>query len=155
MLGIGAASTRFDCVVFLGDFNYRVKASRRMTETLLRSGMREELLNNDELCEQMRLGRVFQGFVEAPVSFPPTYKYDVGSDDFDTSEKQRTPSWTDRIVWKRNPERMLLERYDSCRTVRTSDHRPVFAHFLVRVGRAKPARQQVDASCDPSPCITQ
>lgn len=142
------ATARFDCVVWMGDFNYRVKATRKVTELLLKAGMREELLNNDELREQMRRGKVFPGFVEAPITFPPTYKYDVDSDLFDTSEKRRTPSWTDRIVWKRNASKMLIERYDSCRTVRTSDHRPVFAHFLVRVGRATQREQMVEQSCD-------
>ena len=28
-------------------------------------------------------------------------RYDLFSDDFDTSEKARVPAWTDRILWKR------------------------------------------------------
>lgn len=148
------ATARFDCVIWMGDFNYRVKATRHVTELLLRSGMKDELLNNDELREQMRRGNVFRGCVEAPITFPPTYKYDVDSDAFDTSEKRRTPSWTDRIVWKRNASRMLLERYDCCRTVRTSDHRPVFAHFLVRVSRGPSKAPMVEQNCD-TICPTQ
>jgi len=35
-------------------------------------------------------------------NFAPTYKYDVFCDDYDTSEKARVPSWTDRCLWKRN-----------------------------------------------------
>jgi len=129
------ATSRFDCVIWMGDFNYRVKTSREFVEVLLRTGDRDTLLNNDELIEEMNAGRVFAGCVEAPVKFPPTYKYDLDSDNYDSSEKRRTPSWTDRIVWKRNPTKILLEKYDSCRTVRTSDHRPVFAHFLIRITR--------------------
>ena len=44
---------------------------------------------------------MFQGFIEGPTNFAPTYKYDMFSDDYDTSEKLRTPAWTDRVLWKR------------------------------------------------------
>ena len=39
-------------------------------------------------------GNVFQGFSEQPINFPPTYKFDLNSDLYDSSEKKRTPSWT-------------------------------------------------------------
>ena len=28
-------------------------------------------------------------------------RYDLFSDDYDTSEKARVPAWTDRVLWKR------------------------------------------------------
>lgn len=45
--------------------------------------------------------QIFRGFIEGKIDFPPTYKYDLFSDDYDTSEKCRTPAWTDRVLWKR------------------------------------------------------
>jgi len=42
----------------------------------------------------------FQGFEEGNIEFAPTYKYDPFSDDYDTSEKCRSPAWTDRVLWK-------------------------------------------------------
>lgn len=36
----------------------------------------------------------FVGFEEGPLIFPPTYRYDVGTDSYDTSEKSRIPAWT-------------------------------------------------------------
>lgn len=48
------------------------------------------------ICKQ-----VFRGFIEGTLDFAPTYKYDLFSEDYDTSEKCRTPAWTDRILWKR------------------------------------------------------
>lgn len=46
----------------------------------------------------MCMGRlsVFAGYSEGPLVFRPTYKYDNNSDAYDTSEKQRVPSWTGR-----------------------------------------------------------
>ncbi len=47
------------------------------------------------------LFQIFRGFQEGPIRFAPTYKYDLFSDDYDTSEKMRTPAWTDRVLWYR------------------------------------------------------
>ena len=60
------------------------------------------LLPHDELLLQQRSGKAFyNGWAEGPITFLPTYKYDVGSmDSFDSSEKKRCPSWCDRILYR-------------------------------------------------------
>lgn len=43
-------------------------------------------------------GDAFYGYAEGPLLFAPTYKYDYGSDKYDTSEKMRIPAWTGMSV---------------------------------------------------------
>ena len=50
----------------------------------------------------MAAGNVFQGFNEAPPRFWPTYKFDSGTNQYDTSAKQRVPAHCDRILWRVN-----------------------------------------------------
>ena len=45
--------------------------------------------NNDQLTNQMKAGLVFPGFEEGRLGFDPTYKFDVGTDNYDSSKKQR------------------------------------------------------------------
>ena len=57
--------------------------------------------------------KVFVGFREGPLNFPPTYKLDAGTDDYDTSVKQRIPSWTDRILYRPGVNgEVQLKKYD-------------------------------------------
>merc|ERR1719321_1468755 len=71
-------------------------------------------------------------FSEMKIEFPPTYKFDSHSELYDTSKKQRVPSWTDRILWKDDKNIKALT-YDSIRNMQSSDHRPVFAQFEASV----------------------
>ena len=56
-----------------------------------------------KMLASVSLQQVFRGFEEGQVNFAPTYKYDLFCDDYDTSEKKRTPAWTDRVLWRRQP----------------------------------------------------
>lgn len=60
------------------------------------------LLPHDQLRNQQVQQKAFhQGWQEGEVTFLPTYKYDVGTiGTFDSSEKQRSPSWCDRILFR-------------------------------------------------------
>ena len=42
----------------------------------------------------MDAGIAFSGYQEGPLLFRPTYRYDIGTDTYDTSEKMRIPAWT-------------------------------------------------------------
>ena len=48
----------------------------------------------DQLNYLKSEGFIFRGYSEDKVKFPPTYKYDPGTNQFDTSSKKRVPSYT-------------------------------------------------------------
>ena len=70
------------------------------------------LLAHDQLHSQMNSRKAFHdGWREGIIDFLPTYKYDVGSVGmFDSSEKQRGPSWCDRILYRTRNNRLDYEK---------------------------------------------
>ena len=62
----------------------------------------DSLLPHDQLRRVIKQRKAFHdGWREGPVSFLPTYKYDIGTVGlFDSSEKRRAPSWCDRILYR-------------------------------------------------------
>lgn len=79
---------------------------------------------------------MFNHFLEGEINFPPTYKYDLFSEDYDTSEKCRAPAWTDRVLWRRRIQQMDADNpnfnpgkllFYGRAELKQSDHRPVVA----------------------------
>ncbi|XP_016383863.1 synaptojanin-1 isoform X8 [Sinocyclocheilus rhinocerous] len=159
-----------DYVFWCGDFNYRINISNEETKELIRQQNWDALIAGDQLVEQKNAGQVFRGFIEGKLDFAPTYKYDLFSEDYDTSEKCRTPAWTDRVLWKRRKwnfdktaEELELNvvgapmneedqypwspgelKYYGRAELKTSDHRPVVAIIDVDILEVDPdARHQV------------
>ncbi|KAL1819706.1 hypothetical protein ACET3Z_014575 [Daucus carota] len=122
-----------DKIIWLGDLNYRL-ASDDETNELLDKKDWQALLEKDQLKLEQRAGRIFEGWEEGQISFPPTYKYLTNSDDYVgqtyiSKEKRRTPAWCDRILWKGGLKQISYERVES----KFSDHRPVCSLFSVQV----------------------
>ena len=100
------------------------------------------LLKEDQLLREMKAQRTCHGLHEAPIDFPPTYKYSdkqravAEKDDglmWDWA-KHRWPSWCDRILYTDLP--FWMKATDSSMSIKahgytafplmsTSDHRPV------------------------------
>nr|CAI5836773.1 unnamed protein product [Callosobruchus analis] len=94
-------------------------------------------------------GNVFKNFIEGEITFPPTYKYDLFSDDYDTSEKCRAPAWTDRVLWRRRSPLGAHDEKDQGQLLyygraelKQSDHRPVIALVDVEARRVDESLRQ-------------
>jgi len=131
----------YDRVFFMGDLNPRLEANRDDVEAWLAEGQLAKCLQHDQLSPLLKgapatskpedaLVGMWPLFDEAPIAFPPTYKFDLGSENYDTSKKRSVPSWTDRILWKRDKAIKPLS-YGSVPSLKCSDHRPIFAQFEV------------------------
>ncbi|EPQ59096.1 DNase I-like protein [Gloeophyllum trabeum ATCC 11539] len=119
-----------DNVIWLADTNYRIDLENETVRALALSDNLDALLAADQLKQVMDAKAAFVGFEEGPILFRPTYKYDVGTDNYDTSEKMRIPAWTDRILYK--GKQLDLTVYSRAE-LRSSDHRPVFAVFRAEI----------------------
>ncbi|KAK4453196.1 type I inositol polyphosphate 5-phosphatase 8 [Podospora aff. communis PSN243] len=126
-----------------GDLNYRIDTmSRDTVVTAVKSGNLAKLLERDQLLVARRRNPGFRlrAFDEMPITFAPTYKYDVGTDNYDTSEKKRSPAWCDRLLYRGSRGR--IEQLDYRRhEVRVSDHRPVSGRFRFTVKRIDPRKR--------------
>ncbi|CAI7782892.1 unnamed protein product, partial [Closterium sp. NIES-53] len=87
-----------------------------------------DLLQHDELQREIREGRSFYKFCEAPIAFAPTFK--VLRDELQQYNPKRLPAWCDRVLWRSLPGcNLTCTRYTSAPTILTGDHKPVLAEF--------------------------
>ena len=116
-----------DIKFICGDLNFRIPLNNYNVRSTIAEGNFSSLLASDQLIEALK-NKEIPGFYEHEINFKPTYKFDFGTNTYDTSKKQRTPAWCDRILY--NGEGVEPVYYDSV-DLRLSDHRPVCAEFHV------------------------
>ncbi|XP_058725251.1 type IV inositol polyphosphate 5-phosphatase 11 [Vicia villosa] len=123
--------------IWLGDLNYRLQGiDTHPARNLIDKDLHYELHGNDQLLQQAGEGQIFNGFCEGTLTFKPTYKYNKGSSNYDTSYKVRVPAWTDRILFKIEDSdnvEATLHSYESLDQIYGSDHKPVKAHICLRL----------------------
>ncbi|KAJ3232867.1 inositol polyphosphate 5-phosphatase [Chytriomyces hyalinus] len=158
---------KFDHIFWFGDLNYRINGTRSMVDLLLKRNDQEVMLSNDQLIAEMKREHVLSGFQESEILFPPSYKFDTykqkqasssrwscrrvapcptdfqfgcGANVYDTSNKCRIPSWTDRILYctrglseddSQTGGGIECESYLCALDVMDSDHKPVFGQYIV------------------------
>ena len=140
--GDGSQILDHEICLLNGDLNYRIDAIPRDTVVnMIRRGEMAKLLDRDQMMISRRRVAGFRlaSFVEMPITFAPTYKYDVGTDNYDSSDKKRAPAWCDRILY-RGPGRIKQIDYRR-HEVRVSDHRPVSGMFKLRIKTIDPRRR--------------
>lgn len=93
-----------DIIIWFGDLNYRLEPGLSLLETYecIYDKTFAYLQTTDQLLYEKAAGRIFTGFHEAPLSFPPTYKFIPDKDQYDDRPdgKLRFPAWCDRVLWR-------------------------------------------------------
>jgi WD40 repeat protein len=122
-----------------GDLNYRIDTmSRDTVVAAVKANNLAKLLDRDQLLVARRRNPAFKlrAFEEMPIQFAPTYKYDVGTDNYDSSEKKRSPAWCDRLLHRGcgRIKQLDYQRHE----VRVSDHRPVSGRFKFTIKTVSP-----------------
>lgn len=152
---------------FSGDLNYRTSLTKPSPEAYLTWPQPTKdktapehyshLLPSDQLTRERKANRTLHGLQEAPISFPPTYKYsdqarslattkpvnDTAEGDADTWlwAKHRFPSWCDRVLYLPLPswmqpststsDKLEVQGYVALPLLPSSDHRPVACSFSI------------------------
>ena len=161
-------------LILAGDLNYRTSRTKPTAGThavfpQLDTGRQEDnngdfssLLHADQLSHELKAGRTCHGLSEAPIHFPPTYKYSkkaqlrAAKEDSMTTwdwAKHRWPSWCDRILYLDLPAWMRsdllpgggieVDQYTALPLLPTSDHRPVILAMRIPL-KAIPALEEED-----------
>jgi hypothetical protein len=124
----------------LGDLNFRTKFGgenghvdnvHRALE-LIKAEDFESLYEFDELHQGIEDGDLLVGFETLPCHFPPTFKVERQAGFVYTD--QRTPSYTDRILFKSADGlggNLKALAYEPCVDFITSDHKPVRGAFSI------------------------
>ncbi|XP_068442006.1 inositol polyphosphate 5-phosphatase K-like isoform X2 [Clinocottus analis] len=153
-------ATAFDCptapritdhrlVFWFGDLNFRIQDhGMNFVRSCITDRTYKLLWSKDQLTLMRKKEQILQEFEEGPLDFPPTYKFDLNADTYDSSAKKRKPAWTDRILWRLRhnapppeeeeeeeeyPLRVRQELYTSNMEYSCSDHKPVIGVFTLEL----------------------
>ncbi|KAL9172522.1 hypothetical protein ABFS82_03G053700 [Erythranthe guttata] len=129
-------SKQAQVTVWLGDLNYRLQGVNTFpARDLIHNDLHGLLTDKDQLLQEAERGQVFNGYYEGTLHFKPTYKYNIGTNVYDTSHKVRVPAWTDRILYKVEGKEIeaTLHLYEPIEGVFGSDHKPVKAHLCLKI----------------------
>ena len=139
-----------DLVVLFGDLNFRLdgKTFGEVVDVLEKHNQ-SSLVELDQLRREQIKGEGSPSnlfcFMEMPLDFIPSYKYEPGTDNYDDGGKGRAPAWCDRILWYTHERRLpkitdpeprsilIPEYYGIHMQPRISDHKAVSAGMAVSV----------------------
>ena len=110
--------------------NWRINLQNNPIRQAIKDGNFEKLYEFDQYSQFLNdktKDPQLIGFAEGQINFPPTFKFDKDSDQYDSGLIKQCPAYTDRILLQGGTERELT--YYNSRDVRLSDHRPVLGFF--------------------------
>ena len=127
----------YDYYFFFGDLNSRLNLdyTNPLIEDILNNhsktlkGDFTNILIHDQFKQYQKESSLILQMDEAPIKFSPTYKYNIGSNEYDKNKK-RIPSWTDRILFKKFSETSPLA-YNKC-LLSLSDHQPIYGLYRIK-----------------------
>ncbi|XP_066435886.1 phosphatidylinositol 3,4,5-trisphosphate 5-phosphatase 2B-like [Eleutherodactylus coqui] len=129
---------RLTYLFWAGDLNYKLDMPFQDVLQCIYSGQHQLLLPVDQLNQEREKKKIFLGFKEHPITFPPTCRYERGSRSYDLQKARTTgtrifaPSWSDRILWTSYPgTEANCTSYGCTDDIVTSDHSPVYSTFEV------------------------
>ncbi|KAL8926196.1 MAG: hypothetical protein Q9208_003099 [Pyrenodesmia sp. 3 TL-2023] len=162
-------------LILAGDLNYRTSttlpqpldhlAFPKPTSSTTDPQHYSHLLRNDQLAREITAGRTCHSLREAPIDFPPTYKYSSKAQSHAETQdmtaewgwaKHRWPSWCDRILFLDLPPwtkedtpgaDIKVVGYTALPLMPTSDHRPVALRLRVPL-KAIPAPEDGEGNED-------
>jgi phosphatidylinositol-bisphosphatase len=98
---------KFDIIIWMGDFNYRVNKRKEEVENIIKDKKEMDLLQFDQMNSEIKNYNLKSfGYYEGKINFLPTYKYsDDRSNEILCDSNEHIPSWTDRILYKINEDK--------------------------------------------------
>lgn len=131
--------TDHDVVIFFGDLNFRVEMKYDDCLNCIKQNKIYDILREDQFT---KCGS-FCDLTEGIISFKPSYKFNKNSTEY-TTKKMRTPSYCDRILFKKNfaiKDQINVVEYNYIPEVGMSDHKPVYSIFDVKVFKENSAKK--------------
>ena len=137
----------YDYYFFFGDLNSRtsLEYSNPIVDNLIKNhsktlnGDFKDILVYDQFKQYQKESSLILQMDEAPIKFSPTYKYNIGSIEYDINKK-RIPSWTDRIMFKKFSETIPLA-YNKC-LLSLSDHQPIYGLYRIKTEEIDKVKKQ-------------
>jgi len=119
-----------DIQFVFGDLNFRIDLEDTIIKNHIKNNNYKELLTYDQFCKAKLVNSSLMEFEEGIINFDPTYKYDKGTNIYDTSKKKRSPAWCDRIFWKKTDDVEVISYNKVDYT--DSDHKPVYGIYKIK-----------------------
>ncbi|KAG4095810.1 DNase I-like protein [Neocallimastix lanati (nom. inval.)] len=152
--GDGSHIMDYENVFWFGDMNYRIDPINNLTRDdiikMANEGKYDELIKMDQFhnIHSTDTGFPLYPLTEGKINFAPTFKYDIGHNHYDSSEKQRIPSWCDRILYRGAVKQLNYQRHECT----ASDHRPVSSSFIISIKKMNLNKYQQIKNLCYEPC---